>query len=135
MVSIHIPEGTKRLAAVARTLRVHSPVMDELLDDRMAASFEKPAQRRIVERRGGCCCQHYNRTHHKEEHEMTDIPRRNRLDLNVPAELAIRAAVDLVEALGADPTLTDAVNHLTEAGEHVADFVDGFVDNKSTGDD
>jgi len=52
------------------------------------------------------------------------IPRRNRLDHNVPAELAIRAAVDAVEKLGASPVLTDAVNLLGHALAKVADFVD-----------
>jgi hypothetical protein len=54
-----------------------------------------------------------------------DIPRRIRLDLNTPAELAIRAAVDAVEALPADVRLTDAVLLLQQAREKVADYVDG----------
>lgn len=37
------------------------------------------------------------------------IPRRSRLDLNTPAELAIRAAVEAVESAGAHPLLTEAV--------------------------
>lgn len=52
------------------------------------------------------------------------VPRRFRLDLNTPAELAIRAAVDAVEALPADVRLTDAVVLLGQARERVADFVD-----------
>ncbi len=52
------------------------------------------------------------------------MPRRIRVDLNEPAELAIRAAVDAVEALPADPRLTDAVNLLQAAREKVADFID-----------
>jgi hypothetical protein len=40
------------------------------------------------------------------------------------AELAIRNAVLEVEAVGADPRLTDAVMKLTAAQEAVADFVD-----------
>lgn len=56
---------------------------------------------------------------------MTDnIPRRIRLDLNTPAELAIRAAIIAVEEAGCHPLLTDAVNLLSEAREKVADFVD-----------
>lgn len=51
-------------------------------------------------------------------------PRRDRIDLNTPAELAIRAAVDAVEMAGCHPLLTDAVNILTAAREKVADFVE-----------
>ena len=57
---------------------------------------------------------------------MQEISRRNRIDLNTPAELAIRAAVDEVERAGADLRLTDAVVLLGEAREAVADFVDGI---------
>jgi hypothetical protein len=53
-----------------------------------------------------------------------DIPRRARLDLSTPAELAIRAAVDAVENLPADPRLTQAVILLQQAREKVADYVD-----------
>lgn len=53
-----------------------------------------------------------------------DIPRRIRLDLNVPAELAIRAATDAVEGMGADVRLTEAVVLLGRAREQVSDFVD-----------
>lgn len=54
-----------------------------------------------------------------------ETPRRSRLDLQTPAEAAIRHAIDAVEAAGGDPRLTDAVNLLTAAREKVADFVDG----------
>lgn len=53
-----------------------------------------------------------------------DIPRRIRLDLNTPAELAIRAAIDAVEAAGAHVLLTEAVILLSQAREKVADYVD-----------
>lgn len=53
-----------------------------------------------------------------------EIPRRNRLDLSTPAELAIRQAVNAVEAAGCHPLLTDAVNLLNQAREKVADYVD-----------
>ncbi len=56
--------------------------------------------------------------------EVNDIPRRNRLDLNTPAELAIRDAMLAVETVGAHPLLTDAVVLLGQAREKVADFVD-----------
>lgn len=55
---------------------------------------------------------------------MAEIPRRARIDLMCPAELAIRNAIELVEAMGADPALTDAVVHLSSAQESVADYVD-----------
>ena len=56
---------------------------------------------------------------------LETIPRRARLDRNTPAELAIRAAVDEVEKMGADERLTRAVILLGEAREKVADYVDG----------
>lgn len=52
------------------------------------------------------------------------IPRRNRLDLNTSAEIAIREAVAAVEDAGAHPLLTEAVVLLAQAREKVADFVD-----------
>ena len=52
------------------------------------------------------------------------VPRRNRIDLNTPAELAIRAAVEAVEILRADPRLTEVVLMLDRAREKLADFVD-----------
>jgi hypothetical protein len=57
-----------------------------------------------------------------------EIPRRIRIDLMSPAELAIRAAVMAVEAAGADVRLTRAINLLHEAQEQVADFVDAATD-------
>lgn len=51
--------------------------------------------------------------------------RRDRIDLSTPAENAIRAAIDAVEAMGADERLTEAINLLTMARNRVADFVDG----------
>lgn len=55
---------------------------------------------------------------------MDSIPRRIRIDLMTPAELAIRDAVIAVEEVGADPLLTEAVILLQRAREKVADFVD-----------
>jgi hypothetical protein len=52
------------------------------------------------------------------------FPRRNRIDLNTPAELAIRSAISMVEETGCDPLLTDAVMLLVSAREKVADFVE-----------
>lgn len=50
--------------------------------------------------------------------------RRSRIDHMVPAELAIRNAVRVVEGVGAHPLLTEAVVLLSEAQEKVADFVE-----------
>ena len=57
---------------------------------------------------------------------MCEIPRRIRLDQMTIAELAIFNAVQLVEEMGADVRLTNAVNLLARAREQVADFVDGI---------
>jgi len=54
----------------------------------------------------------------------SSIRRRNRLDLNTPAEIAIRAAVDAVEEAGAHPMLTEGVNLLQQAREKLADWVE-----------
>lgn len=59
-----------------------------------------------------------------------DIPRRDRIDQMTPAELAIRAAVEAVERVGAHPLLTDAVNLLHEAQGRVADYVDTTAEPK-----
>jgi hypothetical protein len=53
-----------------------------------------------------------------------EIPRRNRLDLNVPAEKAIYDAMQEVEKLPADVKLTEAVTLLGKAKDLVSDFVD-----------
>lgn len=55
---------------------------------------------------------------------MNEIPRRNRLDQNTPAELAIRDAVDAVERMGADVLLTESVVLLGQAREKLADYID-----------
>lgn len=56
---------------------------------------------------------------------MDGISRRARIDLLTPAETAIRVAMIVVEEVGADPLLTDAVNLLQQARDRVADYVDG----------
>lgn len=53
-----------------------------------------------------------------------DMPRRCYLDLQTPAEKAIRDAIDEVELIGADPLLTDAVVLLGQALNKVADYTD-----------
>lgn len=54
-----------------------------------------------------------------------EIPRRIRLDLYTPAELAIRNAMQVIENMPADIRLTHAVSKLQQAKELVADFIDG----------
>lgn len=51
-------------------------------------------------------------------------PRRIRLDLAAPVEVAIRNAMGAVESLGCDTRLTKAVNLLSDALTCVADYVD-----------
>jgi hypothetical protein len=58
-------------------------------------------------------------------HGEFGFPRRSCLDANHQAELAIRAAIDAVEALGADPLLTQAVTKLGEAKDLVAGWLEG----------
>jgi hypothetical protein len=53
-----------------------------------------------------------------------EIPRRNRLDLNTLAELAIHNAMEEVEKAGADVKLTEAITLLAKAKDLVSDFVD-----------
>lgn len=50
--------------------------------------------------------------------------RRRRLDLHTPAEKAIHDAMQKVEEMEPDIRLTEAVNHLMEAQERVADYID-----------
>jgi hypothetical protein len=52
------------------------------------------------------------------------VPRRQRLDLNTPAELAIFMAIQEVEKAGADPKLTDVVMALISAKDKLSDYVD-----------
>lgn len=56
---------------------------------------------------------------------MVDYLRRCDVTRMTPAERAIRDAIQAVEAVGADPRLTDAVRHLLDAQRALADFVDG----------
>jgi hypothetical protein len=51
-------------------------------------------------------------------------PRRWRLELNTPAELAIREAMLAVEGMEAHPLLTEAISLLDKARNKVADFVE-----------
>lgn len=60
-----------------------------------------------------------------------EIPRRIRIDLMTPAELAITEAIRVVELMGADVRLTEAVILLGQARDRVADYVDD--DQKPSG--
>lgn len=55
---------------------------------------------------------------------ILDRTRRIRIDLNTPAELAIRAAMKEVEGTGSSTLLTDAVVLLEQALNLVADHID-----------
>lgn len=55
------------------------------------------------------------------------IPRRCHVDLLTTEEYAIRNAIVLVEQLGADTRLTEAVILLQQAKDKVSDFVDGVT--------
>ena len=61
---------------------------------------------------------------------IMEIPRRNRIDLMTPAELAIRNAVVAVEEVGADELLTEAVILLGQAQEKVADYIDAKLERE-----
>ena len=56
--------------------------------------------------------------------KSNDWPRRHSLDLNTPAELAIREAMIEVEKLPANAKLTEAVSLLDKAKTLVSDHVD-----------
>ena len=55
---------------------------------------------------------------------MSEIPRRIRLDLMTPPEVAIRAAMAAVEAMPASVRLTNAGIALGKALDLVSDYVD-----------
>ena len=59
------------------------------------------------------------------------VPRRFHVDMSVPAELAIREAVDKVERMGANVLLTKAVMLLGEAKDLVSDYVDSHISSKA----
>ncbi len=55
---------------------------------------------------------------------MDNIPRRSQVEKMTGTERKIREAIDLVEALGADPLLTECQVLLGEAFEKLADYND-----------
>lgn len=61
----------------------------------------------------------------------SDVPRRQCLDLSHPAELSIRDSARLVESMGANPALTDAINMLHAAREKIADYIDKEGDERN----
>lgn len=67
----------------------------------------------------------------REDTEDAEPPRRIRLDLMKPAELAIFLAMQEVEKLPADINLTEAVNLLAKAKDLVSDFIDGISPSPS----
>lgn len=56
-------------------------------------------------------------------------PRRIRLDLNTPTELAIHDVMQMVEKMPAHVKLTLAGEKLREARDLVADYIDEQFDN------
>ena len=60
-------------------------------------------------------------------HDAENIPRRIRLDKNMPAELAIWEAMQAVEKLEPNVHLTEAVNLLSKAKDKVADYFDAYL--------
>jgi hypothetical protein len=57
---------------------------------------------------------------------INGVPRRNRIDLNTPAELAIYNAMGEVEKCGASENLTKAVTLLQDAKDALADHIEGL---------
>lgn len=60
-----------------------------------------------------------------------NIPRRNRLDLNTPSEIAISNAMKEVEKAGAHPDLTEVVILLSKAKDLLSDYVDKSLDSNN----
>lgn len=77
-----------------------------------------------------CIDEDNNMWQNGNEHTVTrpklidGVPRRNRVDLNLIPEKAIREAMKRVEEIGADPILTDAIILLEKAFNKVADYLD-----------
>lgn len=58
------------------------------------------------------------------------FPRRNCMWLKTPAETALQNALQLVEELGADGKLTEAIEHISKAQGLVANFIDADLYHK-----
>ena len=52
------------------------------------------------------------------------FPRRIQLNLLTPAEIAIQYAIDEVEKIGADVSLTKFVSTLSEQKDQLSDFIE-----------
>jgi hypothetical protein len=63
------------------------------------------------------------------------MPRRIRLDLATPPEVALRAALAAVEAMPADTRLTEASTHVSAAIELVGRYVDEQMGGVTLGDE
>jgi len=115
----------------------HAKESDDLRDTMLKAFIEKasfenstmyvtypqysdiPTDNSIVEIR----CE-VNQNQKPVKTDENGFPRRSRLDLNTPAELAIHNAIQEVEKIGADIRLTNAQIKLQEAKDLVSDFID-----------
>lgn len=62
--------------------------------------------------------------------KSANFPRRNCQWLKFPAETALQKSTELVEGLGADIRLTEAIQHIAKAQELVADFIDADLYHK-----
>lgn len=60
------------------------------------------------------------------------IPRRAQIQEMTPTELQIMECIIAVEKLGADVRLTNCVVKLTEAKDHLSDWLDGFQSGPMT---
>lgn len=62
--------------------------------------------------------------------KSANFARRNCQWLKFPAETALQKSTELVEGLGADVRLTEAIQHIAKAQELVANFIDADLYHK-----
>jgi hypothetical protein len=62
--------------------------------------------------------------------KSANFSRRNCQWLKFPVETALQKSTELVEGLGADVRLTEAIQHIAKAQELVADFIDADLYHK-----
>ena len=62
--------------------------------------------------------------------KSANFARRNCQWLKFPAETALQKSTELVEGLGADVRLTEAIEHIAKAQELVANFIDADLYHK-----
>jgi hypothetical protein len=111
--------------ALTRALAEHSPIFSQRLTynrilDVIGRGAPQPKSE-VHHTPGGAMLI----VHHSVNGEESQWPRRHQMQKWTPAERAIQEAVDLVEVMGADVRLTEAVILLGRARDSVADFVDG----------